>query len=388
MFKNIALAALNSTLGATMRGVMFDGKPFSISVQDLPMPHIELPTDAIVKITTSAICGSDLHAYRGYSAATTPYNIGHEAIGYITEIGSNITSLQVGEYVIVPDTSAHAHIPLAPEPLTYYGNGPVLSPGLGGLQSEYVRVPFAEGNLIPIPLNKTTTNATLEQSYVTVSDIWSTAWTGLDFSSFEPGDTVAVFGAGPVGLLTAYTAILRGASRVYSVDHVPMRLERAASIGAVAINFVESDPVAQILAYEPGGVVRSVDCVGLEALNSALQVETNIILNQMVNVTRIGGGIGQLGIYGIQPGAPAIVNDSSLIHDPTFPMSLFFGKGLRMRSGLVDARTVAPKLIELIASGKADPSFIHSATINIEQAPEYYRRFNLSQELKVFITFP
>ncbi|TVY59931.1 S-(hydroxymethyl)glutathione dehydrogenase [Fusarium oxysporum f. sp. cubense] len=388
MFKNIALAALNSTLGATMRGVMFDGKPFSISVQDLPMPHIELPTDAIVKITTSAICGSDLHAYRGYSAATTPYNIGHEAIGYITEIGSNITSLQVGEYVIVPDTSAHAHIPLTPEPLTYYGNGPVLSPGLGGLQSEYVRVPFAEGNLIPIPLNKTTTNATLEQSYVTVSDIWSTAWTGLDFSGFEPGDTVAVFGAGPVGLLTAYTAILRGASRVYSVDHVPMRLERAASIGAVAINFVQSDPVAQILAYEPSGVVRSVDCVGLEALNSTLQVETNIILNQMVNVTRIGGGIGQLGIYGIQPGAPAIVNDSSLIHDPTFPMSLFFGKGLRMQSGLVDARTVAPRLIELIASGKADPSFIHSATINIEQAPEYYRRFNLSQELKVFISFP
>jgi threonine dehydrogenase-like Zn-dependent dehydrogenase len=134
MLKNLALAALNSTLGATMRGVMFDGKPFSISVQDLPMPRIELPTDAIVKITTAAICGSDLHAYRGYSAATTPYNIGHEAIGYISEIGSNITGLQVGEYVIVPDTSAHAHMPLAPEPLTYYGNGPALSPGLGGLQ--------------------------------------------------------------------------------------------------------------------------------------------------------------------------------------------------------------------------------------------------------------
>lgn len=210
----------------------------------------------------------------------------------------------------------------------------------------------------------------------------------MDFSGFEPGDTVAVFGAGPVGQLTAYSAFLRGASSVYIVDHVQMRLDLAASIGAIPINFVESDPVAQILALEPAGVARSIDCVGLEALNSNLEVETNIILSQMVNVTRLGGGIGQLGIYGIQPGAPAIANDSSLAEEPVFPMQVFFGKGLRMQSGLVDARVVAPQLIELIASGRADPSFVHTATINIEQAPEYYQRFNRSEEIKVFISFP
>lgn len=247
---------------------------------------------------------------------------------------------------------------------------------------------FADDNLIPIPLTKETTNATLEQDYLTISDIFATSWTGLDFSGFEPGDTVAVFGAGPVGLLAAYSAMIRGASKVFVVDYVQARLDRAASIGAIPINFVDSSPVDQILAYEPDGVMRSVDCVGIEALNATLQHEPHILLDQMVNVTHVGGGIGQIGVYMAQDDSAGSPLGSTFSPIAQFPLSTFFGKRLRFQAGPVDPKHLAPMLVDLIHSGKASPHFIGSATINIDQVPEYYERFNNHEEIKVFIQFP
>lgn len=139
--------------------------------------------------------------------------------------------------------------------------------------------------LILVPMTANTTNSTIEQEYVTVSDISPTAWRAIDWSGFEPGDTDAVFGAGPVGLLAAYAAILRGASKGYSVDRVPMRLECAASVGVIPINFYESDPVQQILAYEPQGVIRSADCVGYEAVEAQGNIEQDIVVRNMIAVT-------------------------------------------------------------------------------------------------------
>ncbi|KAK2059289.1 GroES-like protein [Colletotrichum caudatum] len=253
-------------MSGLMRGVVYEGIPFEMKVHNLQRPTVVDETDAIVRITTSAICGSDLHVYRGFMGGIPPWNMGHEAVGYVSQVGSAVSSLAVGDYVIIPDTVSPSHLEMEPVAEEYFGFGNSAS-----RLAEYAMVPYADGNLIPIPLTHETANSTAEQDYLTVSDIFATGWAGIDYSGFRPGDSVAVFGAGPVGLLSAYSAILRGASRVYVVDHVEQRLGLAASIGAIPINFVKADPVAQILAYEPNGVMRSVDCVGMEALNSHLE---------------------------------------------------------------------------------------------------------------------
>ncbi|OJJ67755.1 hypothetical protein ASPBRDRAFT_34115 [Aspergillus brasiliensis CBS 101740] len=356
---------VNATMNATMRGVVYQGHPFQMTVQDLPLPVVQDPTDAVVRITMSALCGSDLHVYHGVSGGVPPWTMGHEAVGYIEEIGSAVSAFDVGDYVIIPDTANHGQVQMEPEPLDFFGNGAGLS-----------------------AVTANTTNVTVEQDYLTVSDIFGTAWTALDFSGFEPGDTVAVFGAGPVGLLAAYSAILRGASRVYSVDHVPQRLERVASIGAVPIDFAESDPVEQILAHEPSGVMRAVDCVGMEALNAQLNHQQDIVVQQMISATHVGGGIGQVGVWMAQDDSPGAPLGHLMSPSMDFPLSDFFSKRLKFQAGPVDPKKVAPQLVELIQTGRARPSFIETATIGIEEVPEYYGRFNRTEEIKVYIRFP
>lgn len=137
-----------------------------------------------------------------------------------------------------------------------------------------------------------------------ISDIWATAWTCLDLSGFRAGETVAVFGAGPVGLLCAYTALFRGASRVYVIDHVPVRLAKAKEIGAVPIDFTKGNAAQQILKLEPNGVDRSCDCCGFECVNERLDPQENYIINNAVTATTRGGGIGIVGVYIAQDKAP------------------------------------------------------------------------------------
>ncbi|WAO88931.1 Putative Alcohol dehydrogenase [Fusarium falciforme] len=358
----------------TIRGVQFNGTLYEVIVTDIPAPVILNQTDAIVRITAAGICGSDLHYYRGVAGGgATPYTFGHEAIGIVSEIGDAVTGVSPGDYVVISDTigDGHLHLDVETEGNTYFGAGE----GVDGLQAEYARVPVADQNLIPVPLTRNTTSRSKEQDYLTVGDIFATAWSGVSWSGFEPGDTVAIFGAGPVGLLAAHSAKIRGASRIYIVDHVKARLELGKSIGAIPINFIESNPVEQILRHEPNGVKRSVDAVGFEALNAIFSTK------------RSNGGVGVVGVYGsapgtiFPPGAPVISSNF------TFPFDTFWAKGVSLRGGVVDPREVAPELVRLIASGQARPSFITSAEITIDEAPEYYRRFNRTQETKVFIHF-
>lgn len=238
--------------------------------------------------------------------------------------------------------------------------------------AEYARVPFADNSLIPVPVNSSTTESTLID-YLFVSDIFSTAWSGVTFSGFQQGDSVAVFGAGPVGLLAAYSAILRGASRVYSIDQVQSRLDLAASIGAIPINFADSDPVELILAQEPGGVRRSVEAVGFEAENATGQVDASITLRQALNVTAPRGGIGIVGLF-----SQGLNN---------FDIGQAFEKAIAVDGGIVLPLQMASELVPLVRSGRAKPSFIVSSVIDIEEAPEYYARFSRREETKVVIRF-
>ncbi|GJC86146.1 S-(hydroxymethyl)glutathione dehydrogenase [Colletotrichum liriopes] len=366
-----------------MRGVAWFGQPYNVSVIDMPIPTVINQTDVVVRITSSAICGSDLHMYHGFGGSpNVPYGFGHEAVGYISNIGDAVTSLNVGDYVNIPDNADDGHWGPA-HPLSF-GVG---SPNYGGLQAEYARVPFADQSLIPIPINST--NTTAELDYLMLSDVFTTGWHALTYSGFEAGDSVAIFGAGPVGLLSAYSAKLRGASRVYVIDRVSDRLEQATSIGAIAIDFSEEDPVAAILAREPDGVTRSVDCVGFESVNATGDAHNGIVLEHMVAVTATGGGIGIGGVYNgggnSTDGAP---NAGTLPAELPIPIPALWRKALSIGSGIVLPLLRAPPLLDLIASGTARPSFVVTAEIGIEDAPEYYRRYSDHQENKVVIRFP
>ncbi|OMP84384.1 S-(hydroxymethyl)glutathione dehydrogenase [Diplodia seriata] len=370
---------------STMRGVMYYGVPYQVNVTNLPVPAIQEPTDALVRITTSALCGSDMHMYHGYQGDVPSWQMGHEAMGYIAEIGHAVSSLAVGDYVVIPDNVASGHLDLEPRQWESFGVGA----GLDGLQAEYARVPFADDSLIPVPLTHNTTNATMEQNYVLLSDIFPTGYTAVERSGMEPGDTVAVFGAGPVGLIAVYTALMRGASKVYSIDHVPMRLAIAERMGAIPINFAESDPVQQIMQHEPSGVKRAVDCVGMEAVNGDGETDSGIVISNMLQVTAQGGGIGQVGVYLPTTNGSGSPLGSLLNTNITFSAAEFFAKGLSFKSGIVDPLPLAGQLIDLIASGRANPAeYIGTASVGIEEAPEYYRRFSDHEEVKVFFTFP
>ncbi|KAL2817478.1 hypothetical protein BDW59DRAFT_175435 [Aspergillus cavernicola] len=347
-----------------MRAVLWTGIPFNVSVQDLSVPSIQSPTDVLVRMTAAAICRTDLHVYHCV---------------YRRSRGSWATrSLQVGDHLVIPDM-------LDPGPLNMalvkseaklglsFGWGKD-SRRIYGTQAEYIVVPYAEKSLIPIPAN--TTEET-EISYLFLSDIFATGWTAVIFSGFEAGDTVAIFGAGP-----------RCFARVYVVDSVPARLDRARSIGAIPIPLNGTGgPARQILDLEPNGVTRSVDCVGFEAANSTLERQENTIVVDMVNITSQRGGMGTVGVYaapGYSEGTPLARNDAGVVE---FPVADFFGKGLTWRVGGVDPKVVAPELEELITSRGGNLDFIVSSVIGIEEALDFYGRFDSHEEIRLLFGF-
>ena len=247
-----------------------------------------------------------------------------------------------------------------------------------------MRVPFADDSLVKID-DKSAAN---DLDYLMISDIWPTAWQCLDFSGFQPGDSVAVFGAGPVGLLCAYSALLRGASAVYSIDHAPLRLDKAKSIGAIPIDFTKGDPSTQILALSKGGVNRCCDCCGsITALNPKLEHQPNYIMQEAVKMTLFGGGIGFVGIYLHTPqssGAPLADRVPANIE---FPISEFMSRNLTLSGGLVEPKRLWPQLLNLLETGRAHPGLVVSDEVDIEEVPEAYERFDRKKETKTVIKF-
>lgn len=227
-----------------------------------------------------------------------------------------------------------------------------------------------------------------ELDYLMIGDIWSTAWTCLDLAGFRAGETVAVFGAGPVGLLCAYSALFRGASRVYVVDHVQARLNKAKELGAIPINFTKGNAAQQMLKLEPNGVDRSCDCCGYDCVNEKLEPQQNAIIHNAVAVTTRGGGIGIVGVYVAQDKAPGRPLAGGIPPTLDFPMTEFFTKCLSIKTGLVNPMALAPQLVELVKSGRARPGSIVSSIISLDEVQEGYRRFNKQLETKVVIRLP
>lgn len=250
-------------------------------------------------------------------------------------------------------------------------------------------MPLANNNLFPIPDDGSSKSGVtdLDLDYLLATGIFATGWGALDLSGFQPGDSVAIFGAGAIGLMAVYSAMLRSASRVFLIDGDRRRLAIAEGLGAMPIDFTHSEPIEEILRQEPNGVLRSVDCVGIDASNKFRLTEDEV-LQTMTDITKGGGGIGRVGLSEYM--------DNSLSSSPwqfhlrNIQLAMFrsFKKDPQVRSGAISSAQIAPVLIEMISKGKARPSFIVSSIVDINEAPQFYERANQHLETKVVIKFP
>jgi glutathione-independent formaldehyde dehydrogenase len=396
----------------TMKAITYEGvRQMSVSKQS--KPKITSPTDAILRVTTSGICGSDLHMYDGRTPLKKGTVVGHEIMGVIDEVGEAVQSIKKGDRVVLPFNVAcgycfnchrghtEACLVLNPEaPHAAYGYAG-MGPYKGG-QAEFVLVPYADFNALKLPGEP---GDPWEDDFLLLSDVFPTAFHATELACVSAGKTVAVFGAGPVGLLSAHCALLKGASEVYVVDSIPERLEKAEELGATPVDYSKGDPVEQIFALRkknkgitqslrPGeekmkGVDCAIDAVGYQARDDENpdKEKATQVLENCVRVLNSTGSLGMIGVYiAPDPGAKNVNAKNGI-----FPFSLaeFFDKGITMGSGQAPVKKYNEYLRDLIVNGKSKPSQIVSHRISIDEAPDAYNKFDqrIHGYTKVLIKF-
>jgi glutathione-independent formaldehyde dehydrogenase len=245
-----------------------------------------------------------------------------------------------------------------------------MGPYRGG-QAEYLRVPYADFNCLPLPAG-----TERESDYALLADIFPTGYHGCELAGVSPGETVAVYGAGPVGLMAAYSALLRGASRVFVVDRVPERLAKAREIGATAVDFSAGDPVQQIKDQTRGeGTDKGVDAVGYQAAaRTGNREEPAAVLNQLVQTVRPTGALGVPGLY--VPSDPGGIDKNARQGMLLVAIGKLFEKGLRLGAGQANVKRYNRQLRDLITDGRARPSFVVSHVLPLDEAPVAYQKFD------------
>jgi len=393
-----------------MKAVVFHGIG-DIRLDTVKEPSLKEPTDAIVRITSSAICGTDLHMIRGTLTGMKPGTIlGHEAVGVVEEVGSGVRNLQAGDRVVVPSTIACGNCvycrdgyysqcdnanPLGKAAGTAFFGGPKETGSFDGLQAEYARIPHANIGPVKLPAEVSDDQAIL------LSDIFPTAWFGADLAGIKSGDTVAVFGCGPVGQFAIASAYLMGAGRVIAVDRIPSRLAMARGQGAEVINFDEEHPVLAIQEMTSGiGVDRVIDAVGVDADKpdsgpaaktvKASDKEYKRQLDQIAPKTKPSKGnwepgrapslalewaveslakAGTLSIIGVYP-----------ISATTFPIGMAMNRNLTLRMGNCPHRKYLPKLVEMVRNGTINPSQILTQVQPLTNVIDAYKAFDDRRE--------
>ncbi|MEU4554565.1 threonine dehydrogenase-like Zn-dependent dehydrogenase [Micromonospora violae] len=371
----------------------------SVKVIDVPDPKIMNARDAIVRISTTAICGSDLHLYHGYIPAMRKGDIlGHEFMGEVVEVGPQVRNLAPGDRVVVPFPIACGHCSscqrglysvcensnpnagiaekiMGHSPAGIFGYSHLLG-GYAGGQAEYARVPFADVGPIKVP------DEVSDDQAVMLADVFPTGYMGAEMCDIKPGQVIAVWGAGPVGLLAAASARLLGAERVIVIDRFPYRLRLAEEhIDAETINYDDVDVLDALNAMTAGrGPDACIDAVGLEGhhgnaamyaydrAKQAARVETErpFALRQAILACRSGGVVSVVGAYG------GFVDK--------FPMGAFMNRSLVMRTGQCHVQRYTRPLLERIQRGEIDPSFIVSHRMPLRDAPKGYKIFQKKQD--------
>lgn len=374
-----------------MKAVRYYGAE-DVRVERVPDPEILNPRDAIVKVTSTAICGSDLHIYNGYIPTMERGDIlGHEFMGEVVDVGSNNHRLAVGDRVVVPFTIACGHCYFCGQGLWsccdnsnpnawmaekingYSGSGLFgyshMYGGYPGGQAEYARVPFADVGPIKVP------NSLTDEQVLFLSDIFPTGYMAAENCGIQPGDTIAVWGCGPVGQFAIRSAYLLGAERVIAIDRYPERLALAAQGRAHTLNYLEVDVLDELRALTGGqGPDACIDAVGLEAHGRTLdawydRVKTSLymatdrphVLRQAISACRKGGTVSIPGVYGGWL--------------DKFPLGPAFAKALTLKMGQTHMHKYLPLLLDRVERGDIDPSFIVTHRVELDDAPSMYQTF-------------
>ena len=375
-----------------MRALCWQGK-HDIAVKTVGDPRLLNPHDAVIKVTTAAICGSDLHLYDGYIPTMEKGDImGHETMGEVMEVGPAVKRVKVGDKIVIPFDIAcgSCHYckhdqysfcdntnPNAALADTLYDHGGAalfgyshIYGGYAGGQAEFIRVPFVDTNSLVIP------PGIADDRVLFLSDIFPTGYMAADNAEIKRGDTVAIWGAGPVGLMAIRSAFLLGAERVIAIDHYEGRLQRAREAGAHTINFDQVDGILDELNYLTGGrgPDSCIDAVGLEAHGHTItanldKFKTSVglatdrpdALRQAIQSCKKGGVVSIPGVYG------------GLLDK--IPFGAAFGKGLTMKMGQTHTQRYMKPLLDRILNDEIDPSFVISHRIKIEDGPGAYKMF-------------
>jgi threonine dehydrogenase-like Zn-dependent dehydrogenase len=380
-----------------MKALCWQGKK-DIRYETVPDPRIEEATDAIVRVTSTAICGSDLHLYNGSIPTMVPGDVvGHEFMGEVVEVGSAINRLRVGDRVIVPFTiwcgeceqcrkgnysvcqRSNRNKPLAEKLWGHTCAGLFgyshITGGYAGGQAEYVRVPWADNAPVKVP------SSLRDDQVLFLTDIFPTGWQGAAQADIQQGDTVAVWGCGPVAQFVIRSAFMLGAERVIAIDDVRERLEMARQAGAEPIDFQSVNVLEALNEMTNGsGPDKCIEAVGMEAhghglagnlydfTSQAMKLETGrpIALREAIMACKPGGVVSVPGVYG------GLIN--------AFPMGAFVNKSLTMRSGQTHVNRWTDDLLRRIEEGQIDPSFVVTHRATLKEGPALYRTFRDKRE--------
>jgi glutathione-independent formaldehyde dehydrogenase len=369
-----------------MKALVYRG-PHDVRVADVDDATIEDPTDVVVRITTTNICGSDLHMYEGRTAVEEGTVLGHENTGVIEAVGSAVGRFSVGDRVSVPFNVACGTCQNCQTGWTSFCTRMNPTEGMDGAaygyanmgpyrggQAEYLRVPMADFNLLALP-----PGTEHENDFTMLSDVFPTGWHGVELSGMRAGETVAVFGGGPVGLMAAHAAMIKGASQVFVVDQHPDRLRLAEQIGATAVDFSAGDPADQIVEATHGaGTDRGVEAVGYQAHDHEGDEHPELVLDNLVRTVRTTGGIGVVGVY--VPEDPDASDDGAKQGRIGFDYGTFFTKGQSMGTGQAPVKRYNRRLRDLIVAGRATPGWIVSHELALDEAADGYDHFDRRED--------
>jgi glutathione-independent formaldehyde dehydrogenase len=373
-----------------------------ISVREVADAQIQEATDALLRITSTAICGTDLHFYEGRMRGLEGGIIGHEPLGVVVEVGTAVKNVRKGDRVVVPThiccgfcamcVDGHSSACLTTNPgaagaaYGYPNRG-----GYQGAQAELLRVPLADANCLKLPGEP---GDALEDDFVLLADAFTTGYHATAVIDVAPGDSVAIFGAGSVGLLAAYSARLRGAALVYAIDAVPERLDKAGELGAIPIDFLRGDPVEQIKEHQSrwrsssafrgekplGGVTCAIDAIGFQARSKAdFGREDPYWVTEAI--AELINPAGRVAIIGVWPSKdPGAIAPSAQEGRLTVPWSKLFNKNVTIVMGRDDDERWNARLRDMIITGAAKPSRVISHRLPLEEAASAYAKFDARQE--------
>jgi len=364
-----------------MKALVYNG-PCDVQVKDMPDAKIVKPTDVLVRITTTNICGSDLHMYEGRTSMESGRILGHENLGEVIEVGNAVYRVKVGDIVCLPFNigcgfcenceRGYSGFCLTANPGTagaaygFAGMGPY-----SGGQAELLRVPFADYNCLVLPEDA----KEKENDYVMLSDILPTGYHATELAGVKPGETVVIYGAGPVGLMATMSAFIKGASQVFVVDEHKDRLALAEKLGAVGISDVGEAGVQKVLDLTDGkGTDRGCECVGYQCCDRHGKEVPNQTMNNLVQAVKPTGGIGVVGVF--LPEDPGAKDDLAKEGKLAFDFGNFWFKGQKIGTGQANVKHYNRQLANLIHVGKAKPSAIISHELSLDEAPKAYEKFD------------